>query len=127
MTTETTRELNSKYWGMVEIILLCFLYLGSSYYLEVEILNESYLHYHFSGWWVAYLLFWSGVLLLLDKLKFYLFGFPLVYDSLGTGSYFLFAGMIQGFSFFLAVIISFFLSLCMGWGFYPFATCEALL
>ena len=127
MTTETTRELNFKYWGMVEIILLCFLYLGSSYYLEVEVLGNRYIDMYSSLWWVAHLVFLSGILFLLDKLRFKLAGLPKRYDWDNHGGYFLTAVIIQTFSIFLAAIIGILLGVCMGWGFYPFATCEALL
>ena len=120
--TEVKESLTS---FLIEWTVLCFLYLGSSYYLEVEVLRGNYLDYHFSGWWVAYLVFWSGVLLLLDKLRFKFMGLPKIYD-LPTGGYFLGAGMLQFFSLLLGAIISIFLGICMGWGFYPFATCEAL-
>tara|TARA_B100000989_G_C19427888_1_gene421632 strand:- start:265 stop:651 length:387 start_codon:yes stop_codon:yes gene_type:complete len=127
MTAETeSTKTPIKSWSTVEIILLSFLYLGSSYYLEVEILNGRYLDYHFSGWWIAYLIAWSCILFILDKLRFKLTGFPPVYDFLGSGSYFMAAGMIQGLSLVLGAIISISLGLCMGWGFYPFATCESL-
>lgn len=124
--TESTKTL-IKSWSTVEIILLCFLYLGSSYYIEVEILNGRYLDYHLSGGWIAYILSWSCILFILDKLRFKLIGLPPVYDFFeNTGSYFAAAALIQGLSHILAAIINISLGLCMGWGFYPFATCESL-